>query len=87
MATQLPTYTVTVNAYEAGVLMGLLEKEGDRVKKPLSDVWKQLVAMKKEIEKAEGVTKEVLPGGILKISDRDGNTIIREPYSWEIEGN
>lgn len=80
-------YTLTVNAFEGGVLMGLLEKEGDRVKNPLSDVWKQLVAMKKEIEKVEGVTKEVLPGGILKISDQDGNTIIREPYSWEIEGN
>lgn len=80
-------YTLTVNAFEGGALMGLLEKEGDRVKKTLADVWKQLVAMKTEIEKEQGVTKEVLPGGLLKITDRDGNTIVREPYSWEIEGN
>ena len=87
MAIDMKKYTLTVNAFEGGVLMGLLEKEGDHVKKPLADVWKQLVAIKKEIEKAEGVTKEVLPGGLLKITDRDGNTIVREPYSWEIEGN
>lgn len=87
MATEETQYTLSVNAFEAGVLMGLMEKEGDRVKRPLQKVWSQLVAMKKEIEKSEGVIKEILPTGMLKISDRDGNTIIRAPYSWEIEGN
>ena len=87
MVTQLPNYTITVNSFEAGVLMGLMEKEGDHIKRPLQNVWSQLVGMKKEIEKSEGVTKEILPTGMLKISDRDGNTIIRAPYSWEIEGN
>lgn len=80
-------YTLTVNPFEGGFLMGLIEEQGDPAKKPLSGVWKQLVEIKKQIEKAEGVTKEVLPGGMLKISDRDGYTITREPYSWEIAGN
>ena len=80
-------YMLSVNSFESGVLMGLFEKEGDRIKKPLSSVWRQLIEIKKRIEKAEGVTKEFLPGGVLKITDPYGNTIIREPLSWEIEGN
>lgn len=87
MAIDVKEYALTANVFELGFLMGLIEEQGDPAKRPLSSVWKQLVEIKKEIEKAEGVTKEVLPGGMLKISDRDGNTIIRGPYSWEVEGN
>ena len=87
MAIDIKEFTLTANVFELGFLMGLIEEQGESVKKPLSSIWKQLVEIKKGIEKAEGVTKEVLPGGMLKISDRDGNIITREPYSWEIEGN
>ncbi|GAI02025.1 unnamed protein product [marine sediment metagenome] len=45
------------------------------------------VALKKQVEEEAGVKKEVIPGGRLKITDRDGNVIIREPYPWEVEGN
>jgi len=87
MATQLPTYTVQMNAFEAGVLMGMIEKEGDRGRTPLSNVRSQLIAMKRDIEKADGVIKEILPNGMLEIKDVDGNRIIRPPYSWEVQGN
>ena len=87
MATQLPTYTIQMNAFEAGVLMGVMEKEGERVKQPLARVWQQLVALKKKVEEAEGVVKKLLPNGMLEITDPSGNRIIRPPYSWEIEGN
>ena len=87
MVTQLPTYSISVNAFEAGVLMGMMEKEGDRVRHPLSNVWKQLVELKKKVEEAEGVVKKILPNGMLELSDPYGNRIIRPPYSWEIEGN
>jgi len=87
MATELPTYTIQVNAFEAGVLMGMIEGAEERVKPSLSGVWRQLIAMKRDIEKAEGVTKRLLPSGMLEIRDADGNRIIRPPYSWEVEGN
>jgi len=87
VVTQLPTYSISVNPFEAGVLMGMIEGAEERVKPSLSGVRSQLIAMKKDIEKAEGVVKKILPNGMLEISDRDGNTIIRAPYSWEIEGN
>ncbi|GAI77455.1 unnamed protein product, partial [marine sediment metagenome] len=48
---------------------------------------KQLVALKKKAEEEAGVNKEILPGGMLRITDKDGNTIIREPYPYEVEGN
>ena len=84
---QLPTYSITVNAFEAGVLMGMIEGAEERVKPSLSGVRSQLVAMKRDIEKAEGVVKNLLPNGMLEITDEDGNRIIRPPYSWEVEGN
>jgi len=43
--------------------------------------------MKRDIEKANGVVRKLLPNGMLEISDEDGNRIIRAPYSWEVEGN
>ena len=85
--TQLQTYTIIVNPFEAGALMGMMEKEGETIKRPLSNVWQQLVGLKKDIEKAEGVVKKILPNGMLELTDEDGNRIIRPPYSWEIENN
>lgn len=87
MAIQLPTYTITLNAFEAGVLMGLIEDAGDRVKHRIPGVRRQLIVMKKDIENADGVVKTLLPNGMLELRDKDGNRIIRAPYSWEIEGN
>ncbi len=87
MAPQLPTYTIEVNAFEAGVLMGMIEGAEDRLKPSLSGVRSQLIAMKRDVEKAEGVVKNLLPNGMLEITDDDGNRIIRAPYSWEIESN
>ncbi|GAI24832.1 unnamed protein product, partial [marine sediment metagenome] len=79
MATQVPNYTVTVNAFEAGLLMGMIEGAEERVKPSLSRVRSQLIAMKRDLEKAEGVVKKLLPNGRLEITDEDGNRIIRLP--------
>ena len=87
MATQLPTYTIEVNAFEAGVLMGMIEGAEDRIKVSLKVVFGQLVALKRDMEAATGVVKTILPNGMLEIKDRDGNLIIRPPYSWEVESN
>lgn len=53
MATQLPNFTVTVNAFEAGVLMGMIESAEERLKPSLRGVRAQLIAMKRDIEKAD----------------------------------
>ncbi len=87
MATELTNYSITLNAFEAGVLMGMIEGAEERLKPSLSKVRSQLIAMKRDIEKADGVVKRLLPNGMLEIKDEDGNRIIRPPYSWEIEGN
>ena len=81
------TQTIKVNGFEGGVLMGLIMQAADRPRKTLDDVWKQLVELKKQAEQEASVTKEILPGGMLRITDRDGNVIIRAPYPWEVGGN
>ncbi|MBA7662888.1 hypothetical protein ES703_70921 [subsurface metagenome] len=87
MATQLPTWTIEVSAFEAGVLMGMIESADERLQPSLRGLRGQLIAMKRNMEKAEGVVKTILPNGMLEIKDTDGNRIVRPPYSWEIEGN
>lgn len=87
MATQLPTYSIQVNPYEAGVLMGMVEGADGLTRSSLSGVRSQLIAVRRDIDKAEGVTRKLLPNGMLEIRDADGNRMVRPPYSWEIEGN
>lgn len=87
MATQLPTYSITVDAFEAGVLMGLIEGAEERVQHSIPGMRRQLIAIKRDVEKAVGVVKTLLPNGMLEIKDKDGNLIIRAPYSWEVDGN
>ena len=79
--------TLHLNGFELGVLTGLIMQADDRTRRPLDGVWKQLMAIKKVIEEEAGVTKEVLPGGMIKSTDKDGTVIIREPLPHEIEGN
>ncbi len=42
-------YTLSVNAFESGVLMGVIINQEDRIKAALSGVWNQLVKLKKDI--------------------------------------
>jgi len=80
-------FTINLNAFESGVLMGVIIQLDDRKRQALKSVYEQLVALKKEVEEEAGVKKEIIPGGRLKITDTSGNIIIREPYPWEVEGN
>ena len=76
-----------LNSFEAGALMGLILRLDEKKGQALSEVKKQLVEIKREFEKDAGVRKEVLPGGLLQITDRSGTVIIRQPYPFEVEGN
>lgn len=81
------TQTLKVNAFEGGCLMGLIMQAEDQARLSLDDVWKQLVVLIKAAEEEAGVTKEILPGGMIRKQDKDGNVIIRQPYPYEVEGN
>jgi hypothetical protein len=80
-------YTIKLNSLELGVLTGAIMQLDERKQRALKPVWEQLIAFKKQFEQEAGVKKEILPGGMLKMTDKDGNVIIREPYPWEVEGN
>ncbi|GAI26337.1 unnamed protein product [marine sediment metagenome] len=80
-------YTIKLNPYELGLLHGIIMQLDDRNKQALKGVWQQLVKLKRQFEQEAGVKKEVLPGGMLRITDKDGNVIIRQPYPFETEGN
>ena len=80
-------FTIKLTSFEEGVLVGLIMQAEDRVRQSIDRVWQQLVAHKKEVEQEAGATKEVIEGGLLRITDKDGNIIIRAPYPFEVEGN
>ena len=80
-------YTIKLNSFELGVLTGVIMQLDERKQRALKPVYEQLIALKKQFEEEAGVKKEIIPGGMLRITDRDGNVIIREPYPFEVEGN
>jgi len=80
-------FTIKFNAFELGVITGVIMKSDDKTQRALHGIWEQLIAFKKEVEQQCGVKKEVIPGGMLKITDADGNIIIRPPYPYEIGDN
>jgi len=79
--------TIKANALQCGALMAMVMTANPQAQQILDGVQKQLIAIKKQFEEDAGVTKEVLPGGIIKSTDKDGTVIIREPFPHEVEGN
>ncbi|MBA7475079.1 hypothetical protein ES707_10444 [subsurface metagenome] len=53
----------------------------DRAKIPR--LWEQLIALMKKFREKCGVTVEDIGDGLVKLTDKDGNTIIREKNPWE----
>ncbi len=76
-----------LNGLEAGVLLGTIMQAPPHCQVPLDGVMKQLGIMKKMAEEAAGVTKEILPGGMIQLTDSDGRVFTREPLPHEVEGN
>lgn len=80
-------YTIKLNSFELGVLTGVIMQLDERKQRALKSVGEQLLEYKRQFEQEAGVKKEVLPGGMLRITDRNGLVIIREPLPFETEGN
>lgn len=79
---------IYVNAFEAGILMGLI-LNSDK-KDTLRDVFKQLLDLSKKFQEEAGVTVTDLGGtvtdlgnGYVMFTDWYGNTFIRQKYEWE----
>ena len=73
---------IRLNPFQSGILMAMII-ESEHKDGPLKNVYEQLIEIKEQIEKEAGVEKELLPNGLLKITDRGGNIIIRPPMEWE----
>jgi len=79
--------TLKADGMQCGALMALILQANPAAQGILDSFGKQLATIKKAAEEEAGVTKEILPGGMLKITDRDGNVFTRLPYPDEIKGN
>lgn len=77
---ELQRYNITINAWELGVI-GAAIVTTDSVEK-IPNLWKQLMELRKSIEAADGVTKEFLPNGYVKMTNRDGLIIMRPRQQW-----
>ncbi|NVM23965.1 MAG: hypothetical protein HWN68_19575 [Desulfobacterales bacterium] len=73
---------IRLNTFQSGILMAVI-MESEHKDGPLKNVYEQLIEIKKQLEKEAGVEKELLPNGLLKLTDKDGNTIVRPPMDWE----
>lgn len=80
-------HVIEIDALLCGVLYGLILQANEEARRVLKDVEKQLVAIKLKLEEEAGVNKEILPGGNLRLTDKDGNVVVRPPLPFEIEGN
>jgi len=76
-----------LNGFEGGVLLGTLLQLPDDYRKPLTRVIEALVTMKQMAEEAAGVTKELLPGGNIQLTDRDGRVFTRPVLPHEVKRN
>lgn len=73
---------IRLDYFQTGILFGMI-MESEHRNGSLKSVYEQLIDIKKQVEKADGVEKELLPDGLLRITDRAGNVIIRPPQEWE----
>ena len=71
-------FVVRLNVFEAGVLLAVIHDVA-----ALEDIFKQLLALKEQVDRECGVTKELLPNGLLRVTNEDGQIITRSPFPWE----
>lgn len=80
---ELPLYPISINAWEAGIVMGAVIKS--KTEEMIPRFWKQLIELKKSVEATDGVIKEFLSDGYVRLTDCDGTIITRPRFPWERE--
>lgn len=86
MTYKMAEWPITINTYQAGMLMGMLEAQGKQ-HGPMETIWQQLIAIKKKVDSDAGVVKTILPGGMVRLLDDQGTTIVRPAMEWELKQN
>jgi len=77
---------ITMDLLASGFLLSTLEEMAAwRDGHPLHKVYWQLVVVKKQIEKHDGVKKTFLPNGRVRMVDDEGLSIERDAMHWEKE--
>ncbi len=75
---------INLNAFESAYLLAFIYRaKNDRDSKVLRNVLDQLQSIEWKIKEDAGVKVEKLPNGLVKLTDKYGNMIIRTPYEWE----
>lgn len=74
-------YAVMVNAFEAGMLMGLIWNSERR--NYLMNIFQQLKELNEKFKNEAGVKIEKLSNGSIRLTDNHGFIITRERYEWE----
>jgi hypothetical protein len=74
-----------LDAFESGVLLGYLHRypQDSHIRDSLRTVIQQLIEHQKQMQQASGVEVTKLPSGLIQLSDKNGNTVVRQPYEWE----
>ena len=78
-------YSVEIDAFQGGILTGLIAGLDVNRRAALDSVFKQLIEMKKNIEEADGVTRILIGNNRVQLTDKDGTSIVRDLYPWEID--
>jgi len=75
---------INLNTYECGYLLSFIYRnKNNEDTSELKNIIDQLIQIAWNIKEEAGVKVEKLPKGYFKLTDKDGNTIIRKPYEWE----
>jgi len=81
---ELSAFNIEVNSFQAAALLSMLwDSENSNTKRAMNSVIQQLIEIFQAIKEKAGVTTEKLANGTIKMTSKDGTTIIRTPYEWE----
>ena len=79
---ELPLYPITINAWEAGIVMiSIMRCQNEE---SIPRFWRMMVEVKKSIEAESGVVKEFLPDGRVRLTHSDGVVITRPRFPWDV---
>ena len=79
---ELPLYPITINAWEAGIVMiSIMRCQNEE---SIPRFWRMMVEVKKSIEAESGVVKEFLPDGRVRLTHSDGVVITRQRFPWDV---
>ena len=77
---ELPRFSITVNAWDVGVIVGALVDHREKV--PI--LWKQLMELRKSIEAIDGVTREFLSDDLVRVTNINGVSVTRPRMPWDV---